>query len=529
MAMRFKVKDIDNHAEKLICIGMIASDYVLSQIAAILDPNIFTARYTQYIAKWCLEHYKNHEAAPKAHIQDIFEFHKRDELDDAVADLVETLLVNLSDQLAEDSELNEDYILEQAVTYIKSRKATMLCEDTLALLSKGQITEAEAALANYTMPQRPAADGDDIFTTDFWNEQEEERKTLFLLPGALGNLVGPIERDSFISLLAPEKRGKTWFLMWIALTAYRQRRNVAFFSCGDMTKQQMRRRFRHMLTHVDPKRTRKSVVRAIPDCHWNQIGQCPLGEDTDQIRSKKDSVNMLKLFEEFPDHVVCTKCFKHKRDSKYFIGRPWWEEVEVTEVAKNIEEARDRLVKRSGKKQLKLFCYPPTTINVAGIKAQLAILEQQENFVPDILIIDYADILDSEEKARRLEYRHQINTTWMALRALSQEKNCAVITATQAKDDAKKRSSVEQWDASEDKRKLGHVTGMLALNQTPEEKRYGVMRISNLASRDDEFDVDRCVVALQCLSLGQPVNYLYEYKHTPEPAKKEGNGNGRKS
>lgn len=517
MGITFKSKEVDNATERLICTGLIVSDTVLAGLAPIISGRIMTARYTAYLVDWCLDYFKQFGQAPKAHIQDIFEAHKRDSLDEDVADLIETLLANLNDEMS-GSQFNDLYVAEQAEKYIKARGAQILCEDVQALISKGQVLEAEGKIAGYSIPKRAAAQGDDVFAQGFWTEEEENGEVLFQLPGALNDLVGPIERDSFISLLAPEKRGKTWWLLQFALTAFRQRCNVAFFSCGDMTKPQMRKRLRHMLTGRDPKRPRKEIVMPVLDCFYNQTGECPLGEETDPITlggAKGKKNRQLGTFEDFPDHKPCSKCHKSKEDKDNFFGIPWQKTVPMEEIEKPLDEACKAILQRSGNKHFKLFCYPPAELTVAQIGAQLDILEQQEGFLPDVVVIDYADLLDAEPSARRLEYRHQINASWMALRALSQVRRCALITATQAKIETRKKSQVDQWDTSEDKRKLAHVTAMLALNQTPAEKRQGVMRISNIAMRDDDFDVERNVTVLQCLAAGKPYIVSYPQKIRP--------------
>ena len=53
------------------------------------------------------------------------------------------------------------------------------------------------------------------------------------------------------------------------------------------------------------------------------------------------------------------------------------------------------------------------------------------------------------------------------------------------------------------KTKLSHVTGMLGLNQTKEEKGRGIMRLNWIVLREDNFQTDRCLYVGQCLTLGR--------------------------
>src|SRR5690606_7573644 len=68
-------------------------------------------------------------------------------------------------------------------------------------------------------------------------------EALIEYPGALGKFFGnQLCRNGFVSILAPEKRGKTWALIDIACEAVLQRRRTAFFEIGDMTRPQIMRR-----------------------------------------------------------------------------------------------------------------------------------------------------------------------------------------------------------------------------------------------------------------------------------------------
>jgi hypothetical protein len=50
---------------------------------------------------------------------------------------------------------------------------------------------------------------------------------------------------------------------------------------------------------------------------------------------------------------------------------------------------------------------------------------------------------------------------------------------------------------------------MLGLNQTFEEKKRGIMRISQMIAREEDFDILKEITVLQCLKIGRP--YLTSY------------------
>ena len=149
----------------------------------------------------------------------------------------------------------------------------------------------------------------------------------------------------------------------------------------------------------------------------------------------------------------------------------------------------------------RLSCHPNSTLTVNAIKGILAGWER-EGWVPDIVIIDYADILTNENS--RLDARDQINERWKQLRALSQSLHCLVLTVTQTDAAAYKTRVITRSNFSDDKRKLAHVTGMVGLNQTDEEKELGVMRLNWVVRREGAFTETTCVNVAGCLALGTP-------------------------
>lgn len=516
----FRSEDVDTDVERMLCWGIVQSDEILSQVVGILSPDLFVAEPTQHIVRWCIDYYHTYRHAPREHIFDILSEECKKYLRDDVASVLTQQLEVLSS--IDDDTPNKEYVLKRVETYIKERTASMLCEDVSALLSKGQVQSAEERLVTYKCPSKPIAMGESIFSPDFWDEREEEKQELFHLGGALGDLVGPIERDSFISLIASEKIGKTWYLMYLALEAIKARRNVLFISAGDMTRKQVRARLKHMLTGRDPKKPQVLVRRPIMDCYYNQIGDCPLGKETSSLIGYEEGANM----EEFSDHRVCHVCASDPKNKRHYIGKPWYAMCAPGDLS--IEEAYKQTQKRAMSSQFHVMCVPPRTLSVAQIEAQLD-LYKQEGFVPDVIIVDYADILDDEPGSHKEDMRNRINISWMAMRRLSQERNCAFITATQAKVEARKKARVDQWDTSEDKRKLAHVTAMLALNQTPAEKREGIMRISVLAARERDFDTEYNVEVLQCLELGRPVLYSYPHRDPPKENRKTSTNKERRN
>jgi replicative DNA helicase len=126
----------------------------------------------------------------------------------------------------------------------------------------------------------------------------------------------------------------------------------------------------------------------------------------------------------------------------------------------------------------------------------------QEGWVPDVVVIDYADILAPMHSTD--EGREQINKTWKAMRALSQSGHALVATATQSSAKGYSANILTRKEFSDDKRKMAHVTAMIGINISEEEKENGLMRLNYIVLRDDEFVSTKCIHVASAIDLMNP-------------------------
>lgn len=504
-----ELKQIDNSTERLIITGMIVSDKFLRDIQTIFKLDYLETPFARTVAGWCLSYWKKYKKAPGVHIQDIFNFHTRNGMQEDMTSLINTFLSSISNEYERADHFNVEYLLSQAENKFKERSLKILSEDIQNYILNSQVKEAEKCLSEYKRVERPQTRGINPFTDRkaiYEALADREGDILFTLPGDLGRFLGPVERSTFTGILGPEKRGKSIWLMHIATCALQSAKcNVAYFIIGDMAQKDVVRRMSIHNTMSSDKHAGEEIGVPILDCIHNQTNDCIKKERTCSfgvLRRKggpESEVFIKANFKEVPDYVSCTKC----QGTKEFKGAVWHKEEKVRPLTwKKAWEVGKRIMSRVGGKNFKMFTCPGGTINVAGICSQLDYLEESEQFVPDVIIIDYADNLAPEDSKQDERSRHHYR--WMALRALSMQRYCAVFTATQSDADSYNKKSLGETNFSEDKRKNAHVTGFWALNQTSEEKKQGIMRIGKMFIREDDFVITENCTVLQCLKLGRP-------------------------
>ena len=501
---------VDGSVERKLLTGMIVSTEFMEGVVSFYDPELIETPFVRTVAEWCARYFERYSKAPNIHIKDIFESHA-DRMTSPQKDLIADLLASLSDEYERADKTNVHYLLDQAEAYFKTRSLSQLSKEISGHLLEGEVQEAESLLGSYKRIGRPLSLGENPFISAEAMSKafEHEETPLFTLPGSLGRMINrELKRDQFLAVMGPEKRGKTWWLNEIALRAAKARCNVALFQIGDMSEDQVTLRLSVRLAgksniphycqeHESP----------IPDCLLNQMGRCQKGNRRKALAEKieRNELKGLYLSGTHTEHKPCTECISD-RDFK---GSIWYKEVpEVKPLTwREAWKTGNRILGRIKGRDFRLSVHPSDQLSVGGIKGILDNWETFDNFIPDVVVIDYADNLAPED--RREEYRHQQNRTWKLLRGLSQERHCLVVTATQASARAYGKDLIDMSDYSEDKRKYAHVTAMIGLNQTPDEKKVGLMRINMIVQREGEFFSEHTVKVAQDLRIGRPLLFSF--------------------
>lgn len=489
-------RKVDTQLERQIIIGMIVSDVFCRKIQKIFKPQYMDLSIANTVCQWCLDYYAKYEKAIGEKIRELFEDWQNESPDEEQVQYIDGLLNNLSDEFEHGDKFNALYLYDKALVYFKKKSYKIMAEEVMSCITNNDLDGAEFAISNFNRVEDAIKNGiDPIGNEDAIRRAfEDAQEPLFKVTGKLGNLINEqLTRDSLVGFMGPEKRGKTWWLMYFAMQAHKSRCNVAFFQVGDMTEQQMIRRMAISLSGVsDRPRYCKNVEMPVMDCINNQEGCCT---------NKRRQISI-----DDPRYKPCNEC--HKNKEKSFRGTVFKVKMgDVTPLTWRSAVRKNReYLKKSRGKFFKLATYPNGEMNVFKIAKQLETWEKEEGFIADVIVIDYADILAPEPK---IDIKERHNETWKALRKLSQVKHGCVITATQTNRASYKVKYLQPEHVSEDKRKLAHATAIYALNQLPEEKKQGIMRISPIVVREGDFDVEYNVFVGQSIQTGRP--YLFSF------------------
>lgn len=117
--------------------------------------------------------------------------------------------------------------------------------------------------------------------------------------------------------------------------------------------------------------------------------------------------------------------------------------------------------------------FPTSTLSVEQLSLYVDSQENENGFIPDIIIIDYADLMKIDAASLRID----TGRLYRELRGVGVSKNAAMVSASQGNRESTTAKVVARGNVAEDWSKIGTADGVLAYSQTPEEYRLGLARI----------------------------------------------------
>lgn len=160
----------------------------------------------------------------------------------------------------------------------------------------------------------------------------------------------------------------------------------------------------------------------------------------------------------------------------------------------SLDEFEEQKLDLVGKKYLQnLELIPFNTrwdYTVGDIEAKVLEMERFGR-KPDLVIVDYGDLLTVPNTNRFIEYRHQQTAVFRGLKQLAMIYKVALWTASQSikpKDDPEKETILRAKDIAESYEKVRITDFLMTLNQTPREKIQGILRAHVDIYRDNETD-----------------------------------------
>lgn len=121
-------------------------------------------------------------------------------------------------------------------------------------------------------------------------------------------------------------------------------------------------------------------------------------------------------------------------------------------------------------------------LTVGQLEAYLDNLEHTQQFVPDLVIVDYPDLM----KLKGDDRRAALDETYKALRGMFVTRNVAGAIVSQSHRAAAKARVVEASNVAESYDKIMHADTIITYSQTQTERKLGLARLYVAGGRNDE-------------------------------------------
>lgn len=160
--------------------------------------------------------------------------------------------------------------------------------------------------------------------------------------------------------------------------------------------------------------------------------------------------------------------------------------IQLKELVDKLSLVEARTKGAAGKAgKLKVHDYPSGTFSPADLR-RLIHRYDAKGVQFDMVIVDYADLMAPDFHYQ--DPRENSKSVYIGLRAIGQEFNCALVSATQTNRDGFKAAVAKMEHVAEDINKARTVDLLLSINATEDEKARNEARIYFAASRNQQGD-----------------------------------------
>jgi hypothetical protein len=473
-------RNYDGSEVRKIVTGMVHDKYVCARIASIWPAGgLFSVDWANIVGQMIVKHYRTYERNPGASMRSVFEeWAVSPQANEQTIGAVERFLQSLPDEMDEPTE----YVLDLAGRHFNRVYMNAALTEVKQCLDHGLNDEALDRILNFKRIN--LGEGSYQLPLDdpgAWMAAGDYEKQLPLVSyrGDLDAFFnGVMQRGRLISFMAPDKTGKSFWLVDLVYRALREGRRVAYFDLGDGDQDDFLSRLACRTTGQPLYASEVNIP--LPE----SSNSCTWGSKLEHQTVPMPGADM-----------IVAKC-------------------ELTRlVAEHSPENYASL--------LRTAFHAASTLDVQGLDSILHDWDRAEGWHPDVVVLDYADLLAAPQGIK--EVNEQIDTTWKLLHAIGKKHHCLVVTATQtsAKAYANGEFLLSKEHFQGRKTKLAHVDAMIGINVTPAEREKGVSRINFIVRRKGAYSEKRYVTVAGCLGIGNPAILSKLDKHEAPVEKSE--------
>lgn len=351
--------------------------------------------------------------------------------------------------------VNAEYVMASLHKFVRQQNLKSSVLRAVEALEDGRIDDAEVELQKGMNTQATVFSGglaldnpDDVAAV--LDEPEEEGFDLGI-PGLDNGGVIP-RRKELMMLVAPRGRGKSWFVTHCAKMALVSKWSVLVVTL-EMSQRRYAARFLQSFFSIGKRDAMTKVTKFTKDRDGELSGLIQAQIERETL---KDDGIKAKLV------ARAKSAFKHRA-------------------------------------KLRIKGWSSGSLTVGMLEAYLDGLERFEKFVPDLICIDYPDLMDLGGGDR--DMRLAIGQVVVKLRGIADARNCAMVAVSQGNRESETATTVTGAMAAEDISKLATADTLLTYSQTPAEYGLGLARLFVEKARNEAAKFS--VLISQAYNIGQ--------------------------
>ncbi len=430
--------------EAVICILAFHNEGAPLLALKIQDYTLFTNKHHQTIAKAALPYIAKYKTCPGVQLDYLLESELKRGTE---GQLLRSYLDEYTKLVGE---IQLEFILEELDKFLQIQELTRSLERAMESLQQGELDEARSLIYRAVPPVTSGPSevllNDPKQSLAFFDRDENNEYYSFGIPTLDKKGIRP-DRKTLSFLIAASGLGKTWFLVEVVKTGLQHHHKVL-----------------HITLELSPQKTAQRYLQSI-------------------FSLTKEEATLVKVpyFQQEADGSSSIKFREFSRES----------------LINKRKELYKKLTEMKSYPPLIIKEFPTSTLTVEQLAMYLESLKRERGFVPDLVLIDYADLMKIDSQALRVD----TGRLYRDLRGLAVSRDFALVTATQGNRESEGAKLVGSKNVSEDWSKIGTADGVLTYSQTADERLLGLARIFVAKWRDT---ADRFIVLCsQCYSIGQ--------------------------
>lgn len=414
MAQQF-AGSLEENVLTMLCWSEQHASTILMQV----DPDLFSTRYFREIASRAVEYYDRYGKPPGVHLRDLMEERLR-------SNEHGQFFRRVFDKMEEIAEkLNPDYVLGKLNEYIELRQYQKLIDEAADAAHAGNLDAVRAALSQQPT-QRNNSPGIWLSDADRMLAFMERRDEDFFSSGVdtLDDLGVRPARKTMFMFIAPPKKGKSWF-------------------CVEAGKRALLHR--HQVLHITL-------------------------ENSEELTAQR---YIQSLFAMSREQGRVQRIAAFERDEGGLAAHINFRQIDAMAISQDSRPTIMKKLRRLRKARLLIKEFASGSLSIPQLNGYLDMLERNENFVPDLLIVDYPDLMTLDAAAIRVD----TGRTFVGLRGVAVQRNLALVVPTQGNRSSADAQVVHTRMVAEDWSKIMTADTVCTYSQTAAEKEYGLARI----------------------------------------------------